>query len=337
MGHIRAAEAVKEHLTAEGSGHDVEIVDFIEYMFPLLNRYIYQGFNLLVSRCSGLYNVLNKAAGKSGGVPLKSAAVRRIDRLIREHEAEAVVVTFPVCSQYISAYKRMRRCDIPLYTFITDITAHEEWIASGTDRYFVGDISTKNTLLSKGVPEDRIVISGIPVRKCFFRTEEKEPREKKEILIMGGGLGLIPSSDEFLERLSAREDIHITLIAGRNEKLRKTISEKYPAIETVGYTQQVSRYMKRADLVVSKAGGLTTFEAIASRTPLYIIRPFLEQEYGNARYIEDHNIGRVIWDSRTDEADDILALLDEDRLLSDMRDNMRKITEGFEKAAFPAA
>ncbi len=330
MGHIKAAEAIREEILRDNQANNVEIIDFMDYMFPAISKYIYKGFNFLVSSCSGLYNSLNKAAGNNGTVPLKVAVTRKIDRLISQHQADAIVVAFPVCSQYISAYKRMRRCNIPLYTYVTDITAHEEWIAPGTDKYFVGDTVTKNALISKGVLEEKIIISGIPVRQCFYTGHTQEKSSQKEILIMGGGLGLIPSSEDFLKSLNDNPDIKVTLIAGKNEKLRASIRAKYANVEAIGYTERVDYYMKRADLIVTKAGGITTFEAIASKTPLYVIKPFLEQEFGNAKYIEEHNIGRVLWNKDADEMGDILNLINDDRLLQTMKDNMTKIIEEFE-------
>lgn len=329
MGHIKAAEAIKEQIEKENPGSNVVTVDFIEYMFPAISKGIYKGFNFLVSRCSGLYNAINKAAGKNSGVPMKLTFTRRIDRLIDTYQADAIVVAFPVCSQYISSYKRMRRSNIPLYTYITDITAHEEWIAPGTDKYFVGDITTKNALLSKGVSEDKIVISGIPVRQCFYRDYQEKNASRKEILIMGGGLGLLPSSEDFLQKLIKRDDISLTVITGKNEKLRKDLAAKFPQAEVIGYTDKVHEYMQRADLLITKAGGITTFEAIAAKTPLYVIKPFLEQEYGNAKYIEGHNIGRVLWDEGADEAEDILSLIENRGLLTSMKKNMAKISEEF--------
>lgn len=330
MGHIKAAEAIKEEILKDNQANNVEIIDFMDYMFPAISKYIYKGFNFLVSSCSGLYNSLNKAAGNNGTVPLKVAVTRKIDRLISRYQADAIVVAFPVCSQYISAYKRMRRCNIPLYTYVTDITAHEEWIAPGTDKYFVGDTVTKNTLISKGVLEEKIVVSGIPVRQCFYTGHTQEKSSQKEILIMGGGLGLIPSSGDFLKSLNDNPKIKVTLIAGRNEKLVREIRAKYDNVEAIGYTEKVDDYMRRADLIVTKAGGITTFEAIASKTPLYVIKPFLEQEFGNAKYIEEHNIGRVLWNKDADETEDILHLIDDDKLLQTMKDNMTKIIEEFE-------
>ena len=92
--------------------------------------------------------------------------------------------------------------------------------------------------------------------------------------------------------------------------------------------------MKRADLLVTKAGGITTYEAIASKTPLYVIKPFLEQEFGNAKYIEEHNIGRVLWNKDSDEVEDILNLIGNDKLLQTMKENMARLTEEFEHCSF---
>ena len=325
MGHIKAAEAIKEQILSEDSSNRVTIVDFIDYMFPTIGKGIYRGFNFLVSHCSGLYNLMNKAAGKSSGVPLNLNFTRTIHKMIGEYRPDVIVVAFPVCSQYISAYKRMRRCNIPLYTYITDITAHDEWIAPGTDKYFVGDRSTKNALISKGVKEEQIIVSGIPVRQCFYTDCAEKNSSEKEILIMGGGLGLIPSSENFLESLSQIKDLKITVITGKNEKLRRELTTKFPGLKVIGFTDQVNRYMARADLVVTKAGGITTFEAIATKTPLYIMKPFLEQEYGNARYIEERNIGRVLWESCGREDEEILRLLGDTHLLDTMKKNMELI------------
>lgn len=339
MGHVKAAEAIKEQILAEAPESRVEIIDFMDYLFPALSKYIYKGFNFLVGSCSGLYNAINKAAGSSHAVPLKAAMTRKIDRLMERCRPDCVVVAFPVCSQYISAYKQMRRCAVPLYTYITDITAHEEWIAPATDRYFVGDVTTRNTLLSKGVPEEKITVSGIPVLQRFHqrgsgREEGRTCGRKRRVLVMGGGLGLLPSSKAFLRVLDAHEEIETTVICGQNEKLLDLVRKTYPGIHAVGYTDQVDQYMREADLLVTKAGGLTTFEALASGTPLYVIRPFLEQEFGNASYIENHNIGRVLWDERIDEGEALLELLFDRPLLRQMQENMEQLRKSFAPCGF---
>ena len=109
--------------------------------------------------------------------------------------------------------------------------------------------------------------------------------------------------------------------------------EKYPQMEILGLIEDVEVYMKRADLLVTKAGGVTTFEAIASNTPLYILKPFLEQEFGNAKYIEEHNIGRVLWNNlnQIDAWEDFLNLIEHPTLLMDMQKNMMYLKAQFDE------
>ena len=95
-------------------------------------------------------------------------------------------------------YKETKKSNIPLYTYITDITAHNEWLGKETDMYFVGSKETKDELIQKGVEEDKIQICGIPVRQAFKNNNAVEQKHKKEILIMGGGLGLIPGIEDIL-------------------------------------------------------------------------------------------------------------------------------------------
>ena len=84
--------------------------------------------------------------------------------------------------------------------------------------------------------------------------------------------------------------------------------------------------MRRADLLVTKAGELPHLKPLPQKHRFYIIKPFLEQEFGNAKYIEGHNIGRVLWDVNADEASDILRLIDDNSLLNTMKKNMAHIS-----------
>ena len=321
MGHCAAAEALRQEILAREPQADVQVVDVIDYLFPMSSRRIYEGFTFLVKRCSWVYNLLNRAAGARVKAPLQRPILKKMDRLL--DGVDLVIATMPVCSQYVAAYRRLRKNSIPLYTYVTDVTVHDEWIAPGTDLYFAADERSRQQLIAKGVEPARVVISGIPVRQDFHRGQPVA-RDGKHVLIMGGGLGLIPEADALLEALSRREDLHVTVIAGHNERLLRRVRQMYPGVEAVGFTDKVADYMRRADLIVTKSGGITTFEAIYAQTPLYILRPFLMQEVGNAHFIEQQGIGWVGW-QKNDGAtvNDVTAMLASPQLLEQMRRNMR--------------
>lgn len=330
FGHNSAALSIKEKIESEHPDYNIKIVDFLDYMFPYASKIIYKGFNFLVNRCSGIYNILNSIASKNSGVPLKKVLVKKIDNLLFDNNTDLIISVLPICSQYIDAYKKITKSKIPLNTFITDVYVHNEWIAEITDKYFVPSIETKLDLINKNVDKDKIIISGIPVKQTFFK-DNKIINKKKKILIMGGGLGLIPQIDIFLKELDNNKNISVTVITGSNKKLFNKIKNEFPNIEVLGFTNKVAKYMNEADLIITKAGGITLFESINSLTPMFIIKPFLMQEIGNANYIVDNKIGEVVWQNKENVYNKIINLLNNQERLKEMQINMKKIKSSFSK------
>lgn len=67
--------------------------------------------------------------------------------------------------------------------------------------------------------------------------------------------------------------------------------------------------MQDADIIISKAGGITLFESIYAQLPLFGICPFLEQEIENANHIENECIGKVIWNKKNNLINEIFILI----------------------------
>jgi processive 1,2-diacylglycerol beta-glucosyltransferase len=323
MGHYKVAEAIKEDMEAGNSSVNVKVIDFMSFLFPRFNGLIYKGYDKLVFKNSRLYNAIGKVSNDVKGIPMKFVVASRVSKLIKDSQADVVIVAFPLCSQYISEYKKLTGDTIPMYTCITDIPAHTEWIAEETNLYFISSEETREMLLQRGVDQQKIVVTGIPVRKEFKDPEaDLQDTGKKNILVMGGGLGLLPGGDLLLNRLSELENVQVTLVAGKNEELRADMSRRYPGFETIGFTDKIGELMKRADAIVTKPGGVTLSEAVHTGTPLYIVNPFLLQEIGNAKFIEKHHIGRVVWKEEDATADDIEKFVCDDAALKEMKQNM---------------
>lgn len=328
MGHYSVAQALKEDLQQSDPSANVEVIDIMEYLLPHLNKIVYWTFNLLVSKCSGMYNTLNQTAERYNSIPFKGLIVRKIGKILEPFEPDLIISTLPISTKYVSAYKEERQCEIPLMTYITDICAHQEWIAEKSDYYFVGSREVKAELVEKGVLESKICVSGIPVRQSFQKEVKKnQAKEKKEVLIMGGGYGLIPSAQKIFSALDEREDIHTTIVTGTNKKLYKKLIKNYKNITVLGYTNKVDEYLNRADLLISKAGGITLFEAVHCETPLFVIHPFLMQEISNANYIEEKKLGKVVWDKEADIVEELFKLLYHDVEMKRIRQNMHDFKE----------
>jgi processive 1,2-diacylglycerol beta-glucosyltransferase len=187
---------------------------------------------------------------------------------------------------------------VPLYVVITDFTAHPMWAYPHVDRYFVASDEVADELHGHGVPRERIEVTGIPVDPRFARTigrDEARARFRLSplqpvVLVMGGGSGVGPMADlaRVLAQLPARPQLVVA--CGTNERLRaevEAVGEVHPGrVHALGFTTEIDTLLEAADVVVSKAGGLTCSEALIKRTPLVVFRPTPGQEVRNAQYLE---------------------------------------------------
>ena len=126
--------------------------------------------------------------------------------------------------------------------------------------------------------------------------------------------------------------LQVIAIAGRNVKIKerfdelvaKTNSEN--SVKILSYTNQVPELMSVADLVITKPGGLTTTESLASGLPLIVIDPLPGQEEENAKFVEEHGAG--IWIRKNDDIKKILLNIFSDTYkLQNMKINARLIAK----------
>ena len=105
-------------------------------------------------------------------------------------------------------------------------------------------------------------------------------------------------------------------LAGRNEPLRTRVQAlaKRAVFPTrvIGYTNAMEKLMVAADVMVSKLGGLTTFEALASRLPIIAdtTTPPMPQESQTASLVARHRAGILL-----NQTKDIVPIMR--RLLND--------------------
>ena len=337
MGHWSASKSLAQQLLDAYPGARVRIEDLVTYSMPEISEAVYKGYNLLVTYGPALFNAYYKLTENAPArVCFGGHFVEKLEELLRETGPDVVIATHPFCAQVVSRYKAASGSQLPLLTCVTDISAHSEWICDRTDCYMVGSTEVRDRLAEKGVDPSRICVTGIPVRAEFLAPRRGARRvrgshEPRRLLIMGGGLGLMPRKDSFYEALNALPNVRTTIITGSNQKLYDRLAGKYPNIEVLGFTDRVYEYMAASDLVLTKPGGITMFESIFSELPILAWEPFLEQEKNNARFLVKRGMGRVA--SKEPEAclEAIRNLIYNDVALAAMSARMRAMKSRLEE------
>lgn len=173
----------------------------------------------------------------------------------------------------------------------------------------------KDYLISKNISESKVFVTGIPISSRFLKTYDKKEilnefnleENKKTILFFAGGefgLGKNRTLQIFEDLIKNFENIQVIAIAGKNEKMKlhfESIVKEYNReknVRVLEYTNKVPELMAISDLVISKPGGLTTSESLASNLPMIIINPIPGQEEENAEFLESKGTG--IWIRKND-------------------------------------
>lgn len=329
MGHEMAANAICEQFRKIDEKAEIEKEDLLEELYPHISKLIFAAFRMMVEHCHGIYNFIYKMSGrmKVEVKPRGAAIYRKLQKILTEQKPDIIVCTHPMCVKAIASYKEKTGLVTPLVTCITDISMHPEWLASQTDIYLAPNQEIKEHLVKEGTKEEDVLVTGIPVRQQFMvvndKKDEKENR-KRNVLIMGGGLGLMPDLKELLGKLHSMQDVQTVVITGKNHKMYEEWAGRYDDVTVLGYTENISKYMRWADLVITKAGGITLFELLHSQVPLFVIHPFLEQEMNNARYAAQKGFAKVIWDRHEVYLPELEKLLNHPEELKQMAEKVKE-------------
>ena len=103
-------------------------------------------------------------------------------------------------------------------------------------------------------------------------------------------------------------------------------NHKEANVQIFEYTNKVPEFMSISSLVVTKPGGLTTSESLASGLPIVVINPIPGQEEENAEYLVNHNT--AIWLKKDDNVEEIINnLLSDTSKLEEMSNNAKSISK----------
>jgi processive 1,2-diacylglycerol beta-glucosyltransferase len=236
-----------------------------------------------------------------------------------------VVVSVHPLTQHIFArvLKELKLADrIPLVSVVTDPSYGfwKGWACDDVSLYLVASDGARQQLLDYGIPSERIKISGMPVHPKFAYPGEEAARaarralqldpEKFTVFVNAGweGGGNVPQI--FRELVRGKLDVQAIFLAGRNDQL-KTEAESLAAgamfpVRVIGYSEHVEQLMGAANVMISKLGGLTTFEALACRVPIIAdtITAPMPQEAGTATMIAKRGAGILL-----EHASDIVPVI----------------------------
>jgi len=340
-GHVRAAQALEKAFLARGDCV-VEHIDGLQYVSKLFQRAYDKAYISMVRRAPELMGVLYDRTDRPWHHPRRRLALDRLNtgpmiRLLKQMQPDVCVATHFLPAEILAwliAKKKLRARNAIV---VTDYDVHAMWLCRTVDRYYLAIEEAAEYLAHLGVPREKLRITGIPIDPLFAVPVNRADARKHLaldpdatlILISAGGYGIGPVEQLVKDLLALQKPWQIAAIAGKSEKTRKRLEEVAKTagdlssgaakLCPVGFTTEMEKYMAAADLMVGKAGGLTTSEALSRGLPMALIEPIPGQEERNADHLLEAGVA-IRCNNLPAAAWKIAKLLDDANRLMQMRE-----------------
>ena len=306
-GHVRAAQALEKAFRAQGNC-EVEHIDALQHVSKLFQRLYDKAYIRMVRRAPDLMGLLYEQTDKPWRHPRERLAMDRLNtqpmiHLLKKIQPDLCVATHFLPAEILAWLIAKKKLQARHAIVVTDYDVHALWLCRTVDRYYVAMQESLEYLANIGVPREKLHVTGIPIDPLFEKSVSAGDARKKlgltasepVLLLSAGGYGVGPLEQLVKDLLAMQRPWQIVAIAGKSEPLKKRLDAlskgagKTPSgqarLVPVGFTTEMDQYMAAADLLIGKAGGLTTSEALARELPMALVEPIPGQEERNADHL----------------------------------------------------
>lgn len=317
-GHRSAAQTIADGLEKfwKGESAMVRTIKAVEESHRITNKLV-NGYNWVLQNkqhwMKYLYWAINKIRPET-----REFVHRRCVGYVRGQFDKwcphIVVSVHPLTQHFFArALKELNLShQIPLVTVVTDpcYGFWKGWACDDVSLYLVANDDAKRQLIDYGISPEKIKISGMPVDPKFHEVNELDAQnarriygldpDKFTVFVNAGWIGGGNIPKIFREFVRGELDVQAIFLAGKNEELRLEAEKiaktaKFP-VKVIGYSDEIEKIMQSANVMISKLGGLTTFEALACRLPIIADATTapMPQEAGTSRLIETRGAGILL-------------------------------------------
>jgi processive 1,2-diacylglycerol beta-glucosyltransferase len=282
-GHDLPARVLEADVRAEAPGAQVEIVDSLDLLHPLLRCMALRGARaegVLGGLLFDLNHWLIARFGPTRALTsrlIEAAAARRMRALVGRWRPSVVVATYPGASEVLGRLRARGELEVPVASAITDLASLDYWAHPGVDLHLITHPESEAEVRAIA-PGARVAAArGMnlpdflePRDRVAARAALGLPREGDVVVVSGGGwaMGDLAGATEAVLALGGATAVVLT---GRNPEVREQLERRYAGqsrVRVLGFTEQMPDVLAGADALVHSTAGLTVLEARCQGCPV---------------------------------------------------------------------
>ncbi len=308
-GHHSTASAIIDYMREKGV--ECEMLDTFEYINPLLADSIDNGYLFSTKHIPNLYgkayDKMDERVEKWDKHSLVAVLSKIVSRKLKDYivnfNPDVIIGTHSYACMLMTYLREEKIVNCPLIGIVTDFTVHPFWESTDLDKYVTADSLLDNQMKKKGIPKEKILPYGIPIKQSFSQKmpqaqarEELKIDNKTTVLLMMGSMGFGNIAKDLEEINELEIDFQVLCVCGRNEKMYQEIIERNwkKVVIPYGFVKNVDVMMDASDCIITKPGGLTTSELLAKQLPAIIMNPIRGQEDRNMEFLVNNGAAIMV-------------------------------------------
>ena len=302
-GHRKAAEAIYEGLQSLPDV-DAVLVDSLDHTSRFY-KYSYSNvYTFLITKVPFLWGFMFQLLDVPFLLPFVRFARRMrnslhgaaLNKYLKQEQFDYIFSTHFFPNEVAAHLKRKGAIKSEIICVVTDYDVHSIWLSDGIDKYAVASEWTRKKIMSLGVEEDNILVTGIPTLSKFSSYSDISELKQKlgvkdgvfTVLVATGSFGFGPI-EEIIQHLP---DFQVVVVCGHNKELYSRLSkQEKELVKICGLVDNMDELMAVADVMITKPGGLSISEALVSGLPLIFFSAIPGQETNNVNVLKEHGIG----------------------------------------------
>jgi 1,2-diacylglycerol 3-beta-galactosyltransferase len=308
-GHRSAANAIAEALhETYGQECMVDIVNPLDDpRAPAFYRENQHDYDKMVREMPELYKLgYQVSESRLAGDLIKSAFTLTLfnvlREIIRQKQPDAIICTYLFYQGILSAVFAVEKHHIPLLTVVTDLeTVQSLWFHPVADLCLVPTQTVYDLAIEAGLPPQKVKITGIPIRPELVKGNQDQASLRESLgwrpdlfTVLAVGSKRVEHLYDALRVLNhSGLPLQLVVVAGGDDELFRRFQETEWHVETncYNFVSEMGTFLRAADCILSKAGGLIVSEALACGLPLILVDVIPGQETGNANHVVSGNAG----------------------------------------------
>ncbi len=233
---------------------------------------------------------------------------RKMDNILLRFNPDVVICTTPVSLEKALKARERLKSSVQICVAITDYCTNRGMINRGVDKYLVQNSNIKQTLITFGIKEEVIKVTGTPIvssiSEAFDRKQLLEElgvvnKELPNVMIVSGRCGCSRVNDAFKDLAQYSNEMNLFVFANNSQNIKsyvKTYSKAAHQKENIYVVDEVDNMAKMysiMDVIVTSPTAAIPYEASVRGIPCVLLKPANQLEEGNYTYLSTNGYGFI--------------------------------------------